>query len=174
MATSAYDVIVIGGGHNGLVAAALLAKAGRKVLVLERRDVAGGQLAAEAWGEGFEADALHAGGSLRPDIARDLGLAPDADDRDAPYVALLPDGGRLALRATAAAADAIRPYSARDAARWPEFVAFMDAAAGFLDAAYRTPMPRLPRPGVRAGLPLAQLAWKLRRLGAGDGASAAG
>ena len=54
---------------------------GRKVLVLERRDVAGGQLANESWGEGFGLDPLHAGGSLRPDIARELGLAPDAGDR---------------------------------------------------------------------------------------------
>jgi phytoene dehydrogenase-like protein len=163
-----YDVIVIGAGHNGLVAGTLLAKAGRKVLVLERREVAGGQLANEAWGEGFGLDPLHAGGGLRPDIARELGLAPDADDRSASYVSLLPDGGRLALRADAHASEAIRPYSARDAGRWPEFVAFMDAAAGFLDAAYRTPMPRLPTPGLRQGLPLAQLAWKLRRLGRRD------
>jgi phytoene dehydrogenase-like protein len=143
---AAYDVIVIGAGHNGLVAAAYLAKAGRKVLVLERRDVAGGQLANEAWAEGFGLDPLHAGGGLRPDIARELGLARDAGDRSAPYVSLLPDGGRLALRADAAARDAIRPYSTRDAERWPEFIAFMDAAAAFLDAAYRTPMPRLPTP----------------------------
>ena len=168
MATSAYDVIVIGAGHNGLVAAAYLAKAGRKVLVLERRDMAGGQLANESWGEGFGLDPLHAGGSLRPDIARELGLSPDGANTHASYVSLLPDGGRLALRADAAAREAIRPYSARDAERWPEFVAFMDAAAGFLDAAYRTPMPRLPTPGLRHGLPLAQLAWKLRRLGRRD------
>ena len=68
-----YDVIVVGAGHNGLVAANYLAKAGRKVLVLERRDRAGGQLSAEELG-GVAFDPLHAGAQLRPDIVRDLDL----------------------------------------------------------------------------------------------------
>ncbi|MCI0656122.1 MAG: FAD-dependent oxidoreductase, partial [Acidobacteria bacterium] len=49
-----YDVIVIGGGHNGLTAAALLAKAGRKVLVLERRDRLGGLCAPEEFHPGYK------------------------------------------------------------------------------------------------------------------------
>ena len=60
------DIIVIGAGHNGLVAATYLAKAGRKVLVLERRAEAGGQLAPIAYGKDFDVDPLHAGGRLRP------------------------------------------------------------------------------------------------------------
>jgi phytoene dehydrogenase-like protein len=167
-----YDVIVIGAGHNGLVAATYLAKAGRRVLVLERRAVAGGQLAAERFGDGFEVDPLHASGALRPDVARDLGLAADAGGAAPPYVSLLPDGARLVLGiepGDATVLDSIRRLSARDAGRWPEFVAFMQRAAQFLDAAYRTPMPRLPNVGGFAqGWPLAQLAWKLRRLGRQD------
>ena len=98
-----FDIIIIGAGHNGLVAGSYLAKAGKKVLLLERREIAGGQLATESFGEGFQADALHAGGQLRPDIVRDLdlarfGLAPEAGARPA-YVSLLPDGKRLCLRA---------------------------------------------------------------------------
>ena len=52
---SKLDTIVIGAGHNGLVAATYLAKAGRRVLVLEGRDAAGGQLSSVAYGDGFTA-----------------------------------------------------------------------------------------------------------------------
>jgi phytoene dehydrogenase-like protein len=168
-----YDAIVIGAGHNGLVAANYLAKAGKKVLVLERRDVAGGQLVTEAFGDGFMADSLHASGTLRPDVVRDLGLSGPAFEAAAPrpaYTSLLGDGDRLDLYTNDAARsiDPIRRHSARDAERWPEFVAFMNRAAEFLDAAYRTPMPRLPNLSFGEGLPLAKLLWKLRRLGGKD------
>jgi phytoene dehydrogenase-like protein len=171
-----YEVIVVGAGHNGLVTAAYLARAGRKVLVLERAEVPGGQLAARRLWPDVEAPVLHPSGRLRLDIVRDLdlarhGLRTTATDGDA-YVSLLPDGGSLRLTTNtgdAATRESIRRLSARDAERWPEFVAFMETAAGFLDAAYRTPMPRMNKPGLLAsGLPLASLLLKLRRLGRKD------
>lgn len=163
-----YDTIIVGAGHNGLVAANYLAKAGRKVLVLERRDRAGGQLAGEAF-EGAAFDPLHAGAQLRPEIVRELGLDLAAGAA-APYVSLLPDGRRLVLDVAneSATRDSIRQFSENDAKRWPDFVAFMDRAAAFLDAAYSTPMPRLPHVGFAEGWPLAKLAWTLRRLGGKD------
>jgi phytoene dehydrogenase-like protein len=118
---------------------------------------------------------LHVSAWLRPDIVRELDLArhglPVATAA-APYVAPLGDGGALHLVADGSDATtlaSIGRLSARDAQRWPEFVAFMDVAAGFLDAAYATTMPRLPRVDWRSdGLPLASLALKLRRMGRRD------
>jgi len=165
------DVIIIGAGLNGLVAANYLAKAGKRVLVLERRAIAGGQAATESFGN-FKADALHAGGQLRPDIITDLelihhGLPKSVDE---PLISLLPDGRQLRLTAddNSETLASIRALSAKDAERWPDFVAFMRDTTGFLDAAYRTPMPRLPHVSMSEGLPLAQLGLKLRKLGPRD------
>src|SRR5437867_4153377 len=70
-----YDVIVIGGGHNGLTTAAYLARAGRKVLVLERRHVLGGAAVTEEVFPGFKFSvASYVVSLLRPEIIRDLDL----------------------------------------------------------------------------------------------------
>jgi phytoene dehydrogenase-like protein len=172
---SRYDAIVIGAGHNGLVAAAYLAKQGKKVLVLERRSILGGSVVTEKFGDGFFADALHTGGRLRPDILKDLklsrfGLTPQTAEASPTFTSLQPDSAHLILPSDPAhASDSIKRFSAKDAARWPEFVRFMDKAAYLLDAAYSTLMPRLPKDfNLREGYGLLEFGLELRLAGHKD------
>ena len=71
-----YDAIIVGGGHNGLTAAAYLARAGRKVLVLERRHLLGGAAVTEEIYPGFKYTVCsYVVSLLRPEVIRDLDLA---------------------------------------------------------------------------------------------------
>ena len=74
-ATNRYDAIIIGGGHNGLVNAAYLARAGKKVVVLERRHLVGGAAVTEEMYPGFKYSVFsYVVSLLRPEIIRDLDL----------------------------------------------------------------------------------------------------
>ncbi len=74
---STYDAIIIGGGHNGLVTAAYLARSGKKTLVLERRRLVGGAAVTEEIFPGFRFSVCsYVVSLLRPEIIRELELAP--------------------------------------------------------------------------------------------------
>ena len=130
------DVVIIGGGHNGLVAAFYLAKAGLKPLVLERR-ADGRRLRGHARSSrpaSGAATLAHTTGPLRPSIVRDMQLARRGVEfvrPDPRLVALAPDGRALVFsHDRARTAEAIRPFSAKDAARYPEFCATLGRLGG--------------------------------------------
>ncbi|MCS5556347.1 MAG: FAD-dependent oxidoreductase, partial [Arenicellales bacterium] len=72
--TNKYDVVVVGAGHNGLTCAGYLARAGLKVLVLERRDRVGGLCTEYEFMPGFKASMPNSPGSLEPKVVSDLEL----------------------------------------------------------------------------------------------------
>ncbi len=135
--SASYDAIVIGAGHNGLVTAAYLARAGLRTLVVERRDVVGGAAVTEEVWPGFGVDtAAHGVGALHPKVVADLGLEREGLRLVRPDPAVFapqPDGRALLLsRDPGATSEAIRPFSATDAERWPAFVERMAKAAAVL------------------------------------------
>ena len=120
------DVIVVGGGHNGLVSAAYLAKAGLRTLVLERRDVVGGAAVTEEPWPGFHLSTYsYAAGLLRPQIAEELELARFGyhtylldPEMFVPY----PDGRHLLIwNDDAKTAKEIERFSKKDAVAYPRY-----------------------------------------------------
>lgn len=120
------DIIIIGGGHNGLVAACYLAKAGFAPLVLERREIVGGAAVTEEFHPGFRCPTLaHAAGPLLPHIARDLELERHGLTFIKPEVRVLaPDLNGRALCIyddPKRTARELASFSERDAKSYPEF-----------------------------------------------------
>src|SRR5215470_15825387 len=124
--TPAHDIVVIGGGVNGLVAATLMARAGLQVVVLERSDRVGGCARTDEIAPGFKCPTLAHATAIDPQLVRSLDLErhglriirPAAD-----VCAPTRDGRALVLWNDAArAAENIRAFSARDAAQYPLFL----------------------------------------------------
>lgn len=165
-----YDAIVIGAGVNGLATATLLARKNRRVLVLERRDVAGGTNATEEFHPGFRANACRDDVGWVPEtLVRQLQLERHGLQWTQPtagLVALGVDGPPVATYLDAArTVDGLRGISAPDAARWQAFTGFVGRVAGFLQAAYSTRAPRAQSRAFVDLIALAGLGRKLRKLG---------
>ena len=167
---TAYDAIVIGAGSNGLVAAAALAKAGRKVALIESAEEVGGQRRASEFAPGFRAPLSADTGWVPPTVAHGLALAPI--DVMTPDVAasVAGEGRALALSTDRGwAAESIRPYSTRDADRWANFTERLGKLAGFLEALYQLPPPDIDAAMSFGELaPLLSLGRKFRALGRAD------
>lgn len=156
-----YDCIIIGGGHNGLVCAAYLAKAGKKVLVLERRHLVGGACVTEELWPGYKVStAAYVVSLLIPEVERDLQLAkfgykvlrrvpssftPFEDGR---HLILGPDQKQNL--------EQIGKFSTKDAEAWPKYEHFLTAVAEKLEPVLSATAPDL--------LPL-PASWRKRSLG---------
>jgi phytoene dehydrogenase-like protein len=145
------DVVIIGGGHNGLVTAFYLAKAGYKPLVLERRPQVGGAAITDEFHPGFRCSTLaHTAGPIRPDIVRDLKLEKHGLTLITPEVsvtALTPDGRALSLYQDARrSAQELAAFSQKDAAKYPEFQESLGKMSRVIGEALATPPPNIDHP----------------------------
>ncbi|MGH7724057.1 MAG: phytoene desaturase family protein [Candidatus Eiseniibacteriota bacterium] len=163
-----FDVVVIGAGANGLVAATVLARSGLKVSLLERADAPGGQGRAVEFAPGFRAAPLGLDpGWLPPSVARAAGLEglERASGDCALSVAIEPGRFLTLAREPGRAAEAIRAHSAADAAKWPAFTARLAALTGFLGTLYQVPAPDIDAQAPGELLGLLDLGRKFRALG---------
>jgi phytoene dehydrogenase-like protein len=167
------DVIIIGGGHNGLVTAFYLAKAGFKPLVLERRALAGGSAITEEFSPGFRCSTLaHSAGPLLPEIVSDMQLARHGLKLVTPEVAvtgLSPDGRALTLYNDAArAAQEVCKFSAKDAERYPVFQQALEKIGRVIGDALKLAPPNIDDPSRGDLWAMLQTGRALRKLGKKD------
>ena len=159
--TERWDAIIVGAGHNGLVCAALLAKGGKSVLVLEGREQVGGAAMTREFADGFSVSACaHLLYQLQPDVRRELKLRPKLAGENLATIALDADGAHVRL-----ADNKVEGVSPGDAEQFRRFRARMTRFAALLRRALNKPPPRLGTRNWKDLAALARLGLDIRRLG---------
>ena len=173
--SSRFDCVVVGGGHNGLVCAAYLARGGRSVLVLEAADEVGGAAVTREFTPGFRVSACaHLLHSMSDAMIRDLRLEDHGlkfSARQMPTVALSADGGSVSL-APASILTSASPLKSGatvdDAAAYPRYAALLNRLGLALRPMLDAVPPRLGTDAWADKRALLQLGWQIRRLGRQD------
>ena len=145
---SKYDVIVIGGGHNGLTAATILAKKGKKVLVVEKRNVLGGIAAGEEFSPGYSTTGLlHDTSGVRSQVINTLQLEKHGlviDNNRADVTILSKDGKSVIIHSDVnRTADAISKFSENDAKSYKEYRVFLNKISKVINDLMDNPPPNI-------------------------------
>jgi phytoene dehydrogenase-like protein len=167
------DIIIIGGGHNGLVAACYLARAGLKPLVLERRATPGGGCVTEEIHPGFRCSVLaQSTGPLLPQIIKDLQLDAHGVEMIAPAVRVFAPGmnseSTCIYEDPRRTADELIKRSAHDAKNYPEFISTFARIGKALRPLLTMTPPNIDSPAKRELWNLGKLGWAIRGLGKKD------
>ncbi|MGB5889626.1 MAG: FAD-dependent oxidoreductase, partial [Thermoanaerobaculia bacterium] len=171
--SSRYDIVVIGAGHNGLTAAALMAKRGQKVLVLEKRDVVGGLAAGEEFHPGYHtAGVLHDTSGLRHWVVDELDLRQHGLElRKSPPPVLAPQRegtGYLHRRDPEKAFSEIAAFSASDADNYHRYRSLLQRIAPVFRKVFDELPPDVDSLGLSDLWELGKKAISLRLLGKAD------
>ncbi len=159
--TDKYDAIVVGGGHNGLVCAALLAKSGKQVLVLEANDQVGGAAVTREFADGYSVSACaHLLYQLQPNVRKDLKLSPKLASEDMTTIALGDDGQHVRIQGKY-----VDGVSDADADSYRRFHKRMTRFADLLRSYFNKTPPRLGTTDFKDLKTLGQLGFDVRRLG---------
>jgi phytoene dehydrogenase-like protein len=168
-----YDAIIVGGGHNGLVAAAYLSRAGRKVLVLERRELLGGcSVTEEVWPGYRVSTGAYLTSLLQERIVRELDLPRfgyRVDAKDPAFFSAFPDGRHFFMWQDGAKTLAeIARFSGRDARVYPAYEDQLERISQVVEGLLLTTPPRFPPRGIADFLDYLKLAARLRGLSPKD------
>ncbi len=166
------DIIIIGGGHNGLITAFYLAKAGFKPLLLERRPMVGGCASTEEFHPGFRCSRLaHNTGPVRSDIVADMELAKHGLKTYTPTVRVLSlahDRNLVLYADTARSQQEIAKFSAKDAANYGEFQHALTRIADVIALLMSITPPDIDEPAANNLWELLNTGRKVRGLGDKD------